>query len=1356
MERLEQLFAEYEKNFIWINQMDEKARQEKPMKAWLSDLSNNFKYYHVLFRRNTEIVTEILTFIEKDFTKEDADLLYALSKKMYEDYVDDGLFLYKIYEKLIVFYEKEKDYSKYVILNSYADYLLNDVIGSQFYRQSRDAHHCLDVLKYRDYYQELAEEARYRFFACYYNLIIAGADSKTISVDEAFTYYYDMQKLWNEDAVQKLDGENEKIGGMVALVTQRMIVLESQMTNASPKNQQEFCKLARQFYEEEMKNVSDVTEMDMMVYVAFLRSQILLKERTLEENFDTLVSYYRDQCYAIQDSNETSSDEVFYLVRTCTTLVDWMKEGIPKEKTDRIISDLLMMLETKWKKLKYVHSPEIDDLLYDFVKLVLQLPFDSSEKKRYAFEFGIRRQIPTFMNAVTVKNIATQFLKVILEKKRSLFDSLSYMSEMELYNFVEQSAIFHNFGNIDYKLFRGQPYRKLLPEERKWVEEHVEIGAESVKSTIELQKYHDVILYHHHYYDGTERNGKNSGYAQSPYKAVIDLIAIIDYIDEFTNPILCESYRSSDFEICLKELQNGRGHRFNKEMVDILSSSYELQDKITYALNEGRRQLAYSLYHSFDVGATEEEKEAYLEETIQMIESNPSEEELRRIEARIDHLFVIAENNFSSRFIGYTYYVAARFYELRGDSVRIMNYATHGIHFLNESKEYGIITRLYNMLGMYSAYNGDHGVAVNHFLMSAEYSRKNNNSYGIGVSYCNIANLFMELNNYVKALEYVERAEPDFAINTMNQGYMICYKGYCYCELLQFEKARDIREQLLVFMEENPDYPKFICNLFLACMSYYENEKEKAKVYLEPVYECEELTNGYQDYINEQDILYDLLFDLEMYDKLSEILIMQIKICEKEAIPSHLSRKLIRRMIQCAKKMHRADLVNKYGEKLDEVFQREDQHRIELVLESEYSALDNIARQEKHEEILNDNFKLKEGLKNAEHANEAKNAFLSSMSHEIRTPIHAVLGLDEMILRETTEENVKKYAEDIQNAGKTLLGLINDILDFSKLEAGKMELVPEEYLVKDMICELDNMIASRAEQKHLSFHVKMNTAMPAKLFGDDLRIKQIILNLLTNAVKYTEKGSVTFSVDFEKKNGESILLRVIVSDTGIGMKPEEMDKLSKPFERLDIKKNKTIEGTGLGMSIVTNLLNQMNSKLQVESTYGVGSSFSFELEQRVVDWTQIGELSEKNGLVVPKKTGPVFIAPEVKILVVDDTAVNLTVVKGLLKRNKLQLTTARSGKECLEICQKETFHLILLDHRMPEMDGIETLHHLKEEDGLNKETPVIALTANAITGAYEYYMKEGFDELVIKPVNGRHLEEKILQFIPKEYVTICT
>ncbi len=402
-----------------------------------------------------------------------------------------------------------------------------------------------------------------------------------------------------------------------------------------------------------------------------------------------------------------------------------------------------------------------------------------------------------------------------------------------------------------------------------------------------------------------------------------------------------------------------------------------------------------------------------------------------------------------------------------------------------------------------------------------------------------------------------------------------------------------------------------------------------------------------------------------------------------------------------------------------------------------------------------ENKELKIAKESAIQASKTKSEFLSNMSHEIRTPINAVLGMNEMILREAKDETILEYAENIKNAGNNLLGIVNDILDFSKIEAGKMEIIPVEYELSSLLNDLVNMIQKRAENKGLELIVNADENLPTILFGDEIRIKQVVTNILTNAVKYTERGSVTLKVEILQKSAENITIRFSVKDTGIGIKPEDIKKLFSAFERIEEKRNRTIEGTGLGMNITQRLLIMMGSDLKVDSVYGEGSNFYFDIDQKIINAAPIGNFAEtfRNSLKQHKEYHEKFTAPNAKILVVDDTPMNLTVVKGLLKQTKIQIDTAESGFKCLELVEKNLYDIIFLDHRMPEMDGIETLQEMKKLPvNPNADTPVISLTANAISGAREKYIAAGFQDYLTKPINSVKLEELIMKYLPPEKI----
>lgn len=391
----------------------------------------------------------------------------------------------------------------------------------------------------------------------------------------------------------------------------------------------------------------------------------------------------------------------------------------------------------------------------------------------------------------------------------------------------------------------------------------------------------------------------------------------------------------------------------------------------------------------------------------------------------------------------------------------------------------------------------------------------------------------------------------------------------------------------------------------------------------------------------------------------------------------------------------------------------------------------------------------------ADTANEAKSAFLANMSHEIRTPINAVMGMNEMILRECDDESVLEYARNIQDASRTLLVLINDILDFSKIESGMLEVVEEPYSLAALLKALRTECNMRAEEKKLALSFVVPKDTPSRLIGDEVRVRQIVLNILTNAIKYTREGSVTMTVSYRWVKEKTIELTFAVADTGIGIQEENIGRLFDKFDRINEEEVHAIEGTGLGLSIVDKLVKLMHGSVEVESVFGEGSTFTVCLQQRVDGEETVGSLEEDTRRDAGRRKGmPVFTAPEARILAVDDNKVNLTVLKGLLRKTKVQITLARSGAECLECVAKDVYDVILLDHMMPVMDGIETLGRMKAmTDNRSRDAAVIALTANAMAGVREMYLEKGFDDYLAKPIEGTALEQLLLRYLPAEYVT---
>ena len=414
---------------------------------------------------------------------------------------------------------------------------------------------------------------------------------------------------------------------------------------------------------------------------------------------------------------------------------------------------------------------------------------------------------------------------------------------------------------------------------------------------------------------------------------------------------------------------------------------------------------------------------------------------------------------------------------------------------------------------------------------------------------------------------------------------------------------------------------------------------------------------------------------------------------------------------------------------------------------------------------------LREARRVAERSNAAKSEFLANMSHEIRTPINAVMGMNEIILRESLQaqemppkdetkirevfSDISGYAGVISNAGKNLLAIINDILDISRIEAGKMEIRESEYRLSSVLNDVCSLIRFRAQSRNLTFLVDVSEDLPDRLYGDGIRVRQILLNLLNNAVKYTVHGSVTLSVTGEAKAGDVMNLAFSVRDTGIGIREEDLGRLFEKFERFGQVENSSVEGTGLGLAIVKNLLDMMGGTIEVDSVYGDGSVFTAVIPQKIVGTEAIGNFRERfeSSAAETNLSREYFCAPDAHILIVDDTRMNLTVAEGLLKSTQIRIDTALSGREALLLTLSNAYDLILMDQRMPEMDGSEALHLIREQEGgLNRQTPVICLTADAIAGARERYLAEGFADYLSKPINSRGLRKTILEYLPREKI----
>ncbi len=708
------------------------------------------------------------------------------------------------------------------------------------------------------------------------------------------------------------------------------------------------------------------------------------------------------------------------------------------------------------------------------------------------------------------------------------------------------------------------------------------------------------------------------------------------------------------------------------------------------------------------------------------------------------------------------------------------------IEFLKDTDMYFFLTSAYTLLGVDAINFGQYNLNMDYFLIARHYADLAESfslqamvDYYLAGFYLLVNDIEIATKYSKKSLKLMKKSKDKgcfFGSNGIDMAY--CMLGQCYVYQGKFDKALECYHKSL--KEQETYTPRYECPNTALILAFhvmalhvsfdFKKRDEACNEYIELLKKHKPSPPIFMHLVN----INLFLINIGSISYAKAILPFMIDTNKSLKNPNFNMHIAYQRVMIAKKENDEKTIISAMRDHFNAVIQNN-----VLVLENLRTSA---ALRVEMEDIQNERNELK--IQKA--SNEAKGYFLSNVSHEIRTPLNAILGMDEIIMRQTKEEEIYQYASDIKNAGNTLLSIVNDILDSSKLDAGKMDIIPVEYDLSSLINDLVNMVSQRIRDKGIEFKVEVDSNIPYLLFGDEIRIKQCVLNILTNAVKYTEKGSITLMISactvnsdaqcsFDKthyKNADGttsdmgndvgsrkglnpIAIRYRVVDTGIGIKEDDLEKLTRPFERIEEERNRTIEGTGLGMSIVQRLLQLMGSKLEVNSVYGEGSDFSFEILQGTRSKEPLGDYAKRYKDLTKKreKYTNSFTAPRARVLVVDDTPANLTVVKGLLKPIGLMVDTATSGMETLEKVKTNRYDILFIDHRMPQMDGVETLSALKKQkENMSKDAVNIVLTANVISGAREMFLGYGFDDYLSKPIDTTKLERMLCEYLPKELI----
>ncbi len=1352
-DKIHNLFEQYRKNYTGWNALEMHLMRLNSKEEWLKDFYKTMASFQSIYDSNKEIISEVSCELEKN----DAGIMDSVYDEIFfmymQDY-NDAEFIIDVCKKLLTYYEEKQDYSRLVQLYTIIQNYEFEVANPEGSGADYDFSNLLKGMGYLKHYGELDEEARYRIWILYYSYIVRLGDYGIISIDEVLDRYDEIMNFSKQPEFISLDAGNDRIERIKAYIEQTLFICIGMIDRVDEVTRQRFYQYTKEFFVRSNDTMRSPYELPSELYAGYLYTDFMEGKLSINEVFLKYLEYFTYKFQFIKAQTKLDQDEIIQCINAIRFLAGLGRYVSDRELVSKARNQLADFVQAKWIKNNLSSYERISMMLGQVCLSFLTDDMITIDKEKSITQLIVQRDIDVYIHSKITAEIAMAIYREVTESNTDFFSTVKSVPSNEWINFLFYASLFHDIGRTKVMGTVVVRSRPSFAGEEERQRKHTLYGAKVIGSIEGVAKYADIIKGHHTWF-----NGENAGEylferADSDLNPFIDIIAVASFIEEATNRFFDFSHQAKRFQSVLQDMKAQSGTRFNNRLVELISDSEALQKKIEKLVTTDREEIIYDVYHNWEKIQLSQDENSMLGECLEGFEEFRRTRDERAFETyrlKLEHLAKKAkQDNVRATAL----YKLMMFRLMRGQYADGLALSAETERLLKKTKNFELLSQFYYILGNTELLLDNTEPSFSAFLTGVFVAEKTPGCENIkNTCLLSIASIFLMKYNFKKAKEYFDLCDIDI-LSPDEQVRYLCMKGYAHARLHEIEAVEEIAKQvenLMIEHEELVLYPQYV---YMAMFAASLGKNDRFEEYLAQIKSIKLEADDATYYSDEMIMHIELLDRAGRAEEASEALDRYMALCNGKSEYSNLLVKLLNLKIKVLADIQNLSEVSRYESALQDVFYVSFAEEARKIEDLEKKLLQEIKLKEEHDKVLSNKEILEESVRKAKNDSEQKSQFLSSMSHEIRTPINAILGLNEMIMRESTEEPVLQYAFDIQNAGKQLLGIINDVLDYSKIEAGKMEIVPQRYDVSGLIKDIKNMLEPKLKEKCLDFRIRYNEDMPAVLYGDDLRIKQILLNLLSNAYKYTKEGFVEFSVDYVKNNEQSVKVSFSVKDSGIGLKKEQIEKIANPFERFDLEKNRGIEGTGLGMGIVNRLLEQMNSKLVIESEYGKGSIFSFEIEQGVIEWNSAGGYEKaRKAYIREENTGKSTLngsvhAPDAKILIVDDNAVNLKVAAALLKRTGIQVTCASSGRECLELCKETSYHIIMLDHMMPEMDGIETLKHIKEDSGVNSKTPTVALTANVVDSADNFYIKSGFDALLSKPIDAVKMEELISNLLP--------